>query len=112
MDALGLTQRAEMLPGTLGDPTSLTALMGGEHFKPSAEYPADFKITAPGKPRTESNVADPRGLYGQLKQEIATFIAADGDLVGLMSGQQPLDDLEEKGPLLVSIHTGSEEDLL
>jgi hypothetical protein len=118
MDALGLSARAEMLPGKLEAPdspealSSLATLMGGEHFKPAAEYPADFKITAEDKPRTESNVRDPRGLYEQLKGQIRTFIANDGELVGLMQGEAQLDAVEEKAPLLAGIIIDSDEDEL
>jgi hypothetical protein len=96
MQALGLTEKALMLPGTLADKSSLAARMGGEHYKKTAEYPEDFKISAPEQPKTEDIQHDPKELYAQLRQELNTFINRDGDLVKAFRGEETIVHLEEQ----------------
>ena len=94
MDSMGLTAKAMMIPGNLDTNTSLAARMGGEDYKPQAEYPDDFKISAPNKPKTNNIKRDPRGEYAKLRNEFARFLTYNAPVVGLMEGGEALSRVE------------------
>ncbi|MBI1395207.1 MAG: hypothetical protein GC151_04435 [Betaproteobacteria bacterium] len=96
MDSLGLSDRALMIPGSLDDPGSLAAGMGGEKYKPRAEYPADFKISAPERPRTGDIRRDPEGEYDALRREFAAFMQRDAPIVELMRGDRSVERLQDR----------------
>ncbi len=95
MDSLGLSANAMMIPGKFDDTNSLSHGMGSEKYKPQAEYPDDFKISAVERPKTGDIERDPHGKYEKLKSEFSRFLKIDGPLVRLLEGSDEVDNLKE-----------------
>lgn len=93
MDSLGLTAKAMMIPGKLSEENSLAARMGGEKYKPRAEFPDDFKISADSQPKTKDIRKDPRGEFAKMKSEFLTFLQPT---IRLIEGEKSTELIEEK----------------
>ncbi|SKA09842.1 hypothetical protein [Sediminibacterium ginsengisoli] len=96
MDSLGLSGKAIMLPGEFEEENSLSARMGAEKYKSRAEYPDDFKISAPERPVTDNIRRDPRGEYQKMLSEFNTFMRQDGDLVRFIEGKDAVEELSDQ----------------
>ncbi|WP_392531832.1 hypothetical protein [Nostoc sp. C117] len=80
------------LPGKLEDPNSLASAIGGERYKPLAEYPEDFRITAGDK--SDDIQRDPNRKYQQLRQELSSLIQTERPILELMLGRSNLEDFQ------------------
>lgn len=111
MDDLGLSARALMIPGSTEEPDSLAARMGGEKYKPIAEYPHDFKISAADRPASRDIQRDPRGDYATLQREFAAFMAEEAPVVRLLEGSHAIEMVERKEQETVRLLASSSEEV-